>query len=152
MRCSLLLAAGLVWLAGCSEDPVGPTELLTVQLVSQDSLLIGVPGRSLEEPVVLRVMEGGGRPAGGASVTWDIVAGQGRLARAEGVTGADGTVAATWVLGTKADEVQRLYATVKTRGQRATAEVRAVAVPVEVARLAFVTDTTEIRLGVPDTL
>src|ERR1044071_836901 len=122
MRGSLFLAAGLVWLAACSEDPVGPSELQTVQLVSKDSLLVGEPGRSLAEPVILRVMDGAGRPVSGASVTWDIAAGQGRLARAEGVTSADGTVAATWVLGTKADEIQRLVASVRTRGARRSEE------------------------------
>jgi hypothetical protein len=152
MRGALLLAAGLVWLTACSDNPVAPTELLTVQLMSKDSLLVGAPGRALGDPVILRVMDGSGQPEGGASVTWNVAAGQGRLARAEGVTGTDGTVAATWVLGTRADEIQRLDVTVRTRGRQATAQVHAAAVPTDVAGIGFVTDTNVIRLGVPAAL
>jgi hypothetical protein len=63
------------------------------------------------------------------------------------VTGADGSFSAVWVLGTRAYEAQRLRADVSLSGRAAFAQVRGVAVPVQVATLKLVADTTPVLAG-----
>src|SRR5712691_9197426 len=131
----------LLALEACLGDPVGPHGRLTVRAVSSDSLQ-GAPGRPLP-PIALQVVDGEGRPVGGASVAWSVVAGQGRVDQPGEITDAHGVVSAQWVLGTKAGEPQRLVAHVRVGDHLAEASLSAVPVAVEVAAVQFLAETSE---------
>jgi hypothetical protein len=114
-----------------------------------DSVLIGAPGRALAGPVSFRLLDAAGRPVPGASVHWSVVAGNGRIAQADPVTQEDGSFHAVWELGTQASDAQKLEAELLVGSHRATSEVQALAVPIEVVSLAIQSETTEVHLGVP---
>src|SRR5712691_8133075 len=95
----------LLALEACLGDPVGPHGRLTVRAVSSDSLQ-GAPGRPLP-PIALQVLDGEGRPVGGASVAWSVVAGQGRVDQPGEITDAHGVVSAQWVWVNEAGAAQR---------------------------------------------
>jgi len=71
---------------------------------------------------------------------------------ATAVTGDDGSFGAVWVLGTRASEVQQLRVDVSLPGRPAFTELRAAAVPVEVARIAIAPETTAVFLSTPRVL
>lgn len=100
----------LLLAASCGRDasspPLAPEEAApggeaTLSIVSGNGQL-GDPGTPLEEPVVVRVTDGG-RPLAGAPVRWRLSEGGGRLADAAAVTDAEGYARATWILGDAAD-------------------------------------------------
>jgi hypothetical protein len=137
-------------LTACLGDPVGPRGVLVVQRIAgSDTALIGAPGRALPQPIQFRLLDGAGRAIPGATVHWSTVSGGGRIVQADAMTGEDGTFAAQWELGTRASDAQRISAEVIVGGHHAVAEVSAVAVPVEVAALSILAETTEVRLAVP---
>ena len=138
-------------LAACVGDPTGPRGAPAVERVggASDTLLIGAPGRALAEPVAFRVRDGEGRPVPGARVRWAILAGNGRLEQVAEGTGSDGIVRAVWVLGTRAGVGQQLQVDAYLGSHAASAEVEAVAIPTEVASLAILAETTEVRVAVP---
>ena len=116
---------------------------------SRDSVLVGAPGRALINPIALRAVDGNGRPVVGATVVWSLVGRDARVEHADNVTAPDGRFEATWVLGTDASEQQRLIAKVQTGEHAGTATLTAVARPVEVAAVSFVSETTTVKLAVP---
>ena len=56
-------------------------------------------GTALPEPIVVRVVDAGGAPIEGATVTFTPAAGDGSANPASAQTGADGQAATTWTLG-----------------------------------------------------
>jgi len=103
-----MLLPVLLLLASCGRDasapPLAPEEVTpgdapapTLSIVSGNGQL-GDPAAPLEEPVVIRVTDGG-RAVAGAAVSWRLSEGGGRLSAAEAATDADGYARATWILG-----------------------------------------------------
>jgi len=58
------------------------------------------PGQPLAAPLVLKATSSTGAPLAGVPVSWAVSTGGGSVTPMAGVTGADGTVAAHWTLGT----------------------------------------------------
>jgi hypothetical protein len=56
-------------------------------------------GSTLPAPVVVRLLDEGGNPIGGGSVSWVIGQGGGQVDPGAGTTGPDGTASASWTLG-----------------------------------------------------
>ena len=145
-----ILGASIVALGiACHGDTMGPQGPLSVQLLpAKDSVLQGAPGQPLAQPVQFRAIDAAtAQPIAGAEVVWTVTGTGGHLDHPVAVTGSDGRFAAVWVLGTRAYETQRLRADVSLSGRTAFALVRAVAVPVQVATLKLVTDTTPVLVG-----
>jgi hypothetical protein len=59
----------------------------------------GRRGLELADPLVVRVADRFGNPVGGATVTWAVTAGDGRLSGGQVPTDADGSAEVTWELG-----------------------------------------------------
>ena len=93
----LLLAA----LAGCSDSggPTGPGSRAAGMEVISGAAQRALPGRSLAEPVVVRVVDAEGRAVAGVTVSFAPAAGHGETDPALAATGADGRAASTWTLG-----------------------------------------------------
>lgn len=70
-----------------------------LRLVAGDQQL-GALGAALTQPLVVRVVDAGGQPVQGATVTFSVRQGGGSVNPAANISGADGTVTATWTLGT----------------------------------------------------
>jgi hypothetical protein len=70
----------------------------------------GAVGSMLPQPVSVSVRDRLGQPVAGVTVNLSVVGG-GSLSAASGVSGADGSVAVNWTLGTAAGSVQRVAAT-----------------------------------------
>jgi hypothetical protein len=145
-----ILGASLVaWGIACRGDTMGPQGPLAVQLLpARDSVVRGAPGQPLAQPVKFRALDAAtAQPIAGAEVVWTVTGTGGHLDHPVAVTGSDGGFTAQWVLGTRASETQRLRADVSLSGRTAFAQVRAVAIPVQVAALKLVTDTTPVLAG-----
>src|SRR6266851_572210 len=145
-----ILGASIVALGiACHGDTMGPQGPISVQLLpAQDSVLQGAPGQSLAQPVKFRALDAAtSQPIAGAEVVWTVTGTGSRLDHPVAVTASDGSFQAVWILGTRAYEPQRLRADVSLSGRTAFAQVRAVAVPVQVAALKLVTDTTPVLAG-----
>ena len=145
-----ILEASIVALGiACHGDTMGPQGPISVQLLpAKDSVLQGAPGQSLAQPVKFRALDAAtSQPIAGAEVVWTVTGTGSRLDHPVAVTASDGSFQAVWILGTRAYEPQRLRADVSLSGRTAFAQVRAVAVPVQVATLNLVTDTTPVLAG-----
>lgn len=59
----------------------------------------GDPGSIVPSPIAVRVADRRGAPKEGVPVTFRVTGGEGLVSPANGVTGADGQVSATWTLG-----------------------------------------------------
>src|SRR5207302_4988207 len=147
----LLPAVGItLCLTACLGDPVGPHGTLVLVRVGgspSDSLLIGAPGRILPQLLQFRLIDGDGRPVPAATVTWSVETGNGRIEDAATTTAQDGTLGARWLLGTKAGDSQQFEVMAREGSHVATAKLKAIPVPVEVASLKILTDTA-VRVGV----
>ena len=86
---------------GASRTVVATAEaLVPVSLsVATGGSQAGEVGEPLPESVVLVSEDEFGNPSGGAEVELRVVAGGGSIDPASGITGADGTLAATWTMG-----------------------------------------------------
>jgi hypothetical protein len=90
----------------CNPDSAttGPSGVLgkdfaaNLRLVSGDQQL-GSIGASLSQPIIVRVVDAGGQPVSGATVTFSVRAGGGSVNPAANISGSDGTVSATWTMG-----------------------------------------------------
>lgn len=145
-----ILGASLVALGiACHGDTMGPQGPILLQILpARDSVLRGAPGQLLAQPVTFRALDAATmQPIAGAEVVWTVTGTGGRLDHPVAVTGSDGAFSAAWVLGTRAYETQRLRADVSQAGRTAFVLVRAVAVPVQVAALRLVSDTTPVLVG-----
>jgi alpha-tubulin suppressor-like RCC1 family protein len=91
----------------CNPDSAttGPSGLVSkdfaanLRLVSGDQQS-GPLAAALGLPIVVRVVDAGGQPVSGATVTFSVRAGGGSVNPAANVSGADGTVTANWTMGT----------------------------------------------------
>jgi Bacterial Ig-like domain (group 1) len=75
--------------------PGGPAQIEVVQGDEQ----VGSAGLPLEKPVMVRLVDQGGRGVPDQSVTWVVSAGGGRVNPQTSVTNAEGIAWATWILG-----------------------------------------------------
>lgn len=109
MRRSIaIVAAALLGTAACQEGT--PTEApresstgLTLATVSGDSQR-GEVGRLLEDFLVFRVVDAGGRPVVGLRVEWEVVAGGGSVSGKRHETDAAGLAAGNFTLGPEPGE------------------------------------------------
>ena len=69
-----------------------------IEVVSGDSQS-GLPGDALEEPVVVRVLDGGGAPVAEAAMAFEPGESHGTASPATAVSDVDGQARATWTLG-----------------------------------------------------
>jgi alpha-tubulin suppressor-like RCC1 family protein len=74
-----------------------------LRLVSGDQQL-GPLAAALALPIVVRVVDAGGQPVQGATVSFSVRAGGGSVNPAANISGADGLVSATWTMGTTLGE------------------------------------------------
>jgi hypothetical protein len=72
---------------------------------------IGVVGAALGSPVTVRIEDSRGNPVAGEAVTFSVVSGGGLVDPSGGSTGPDGSLSASWTLGTNTAEAQALRAT-----------------------------------------
>ena len=87
-------------MAGCGDSgPTGPGSRPAAMEVISGGGQRAVPGLPLAEPVVVRAVDGQGRPVAGVTVAFAPAAGHGSADPAEAATGADGRAASTWTLG-----------------------------------------------------
>ena len=110
--CALLLT--LPACGGDSSGPsVGPPETLSPVTGGNQT---GTAGRSLTDPLVVKVSDSKGQAISGVGVNFTVVAGTGTLGAGSVQTSADGTASTTWTLGREAGAEQRVNATVQKQG------------------------------------
>ncbi|MCC7195045.1 MAG: hypothetical protein IT356_05760 [Gemmatimonadaceae bacterium] len=93
--------------AGCRRDSAttGPSGLqpkdfaANLRLVAGDQQ-IGSIASTLTQPIQVRVVDAGGQPVSGATVTFAVRAGGGSVNPAANISGNDGIVSAMWTMGT----------------------------------------------------
>ena len=92
-------------IGGCREASTGPSDpnnsafASSMQLVSGNSQ-VGQIGSTLSQLLTVKVMDAGGLPVQGASVTFAARTGGGAIVPPSGTSNAAGLVTATWTLGT----------------------------------------------------
>lgn len=95
-----VLAIGLA--AGCGPSPAGPGADLHLEVISGDAQA-GVAGQPLPDGLVLRVMDGRGRPVPGVGVEMRVVSGSGVVfgagSTSGSISGPTGYVRFRWTLG-----------------------------------------------------
>src|SRR5437763_4992901 len=148
-----IMVGSLLCLIGCLGDPVGPGGVLVVRRLSPvDSVLVGAPGRPLPITIAFQAVDGAGRPVAAAPVQWTVVGTNGRVEQASSVTDALGLLSAVWVLGTRASEPQGLGVRVAAGKHTVAVALSAIAKPADVSSIAFLQDTTTVKLGVATAL
>jgi adhesin/invasin len=97
---ALIFAVGSCQDATLSAPSVKDPLVFAAKLVSvTGTALTGQANRALA-PVVLRVVDAGGSPVKGATVRFEVRTGGGSITPTAAVSATDGTVSATWTLGT----------------------------------------------------
>lgn len=91
-----------------SAVPAGPDTLRAISPLFQP----GRRGRTLEDPLVVIVVDRFGNPVAGVGVAWKVTAGDGEVSANETPTAADGTASVIWTLGARIG-VQKVSASVK---------------------------------------
>jgi alpha-tubulin suppressor-like RCC1 family protein len=100
---AIVVAVALV--GGCREASTGPSDpnaaafASAMQQVSGNAQT-GQIGAALVQPLTVKVVDAGGTPVKGASVTFAARTGGGTITPASGTSDAGGIVTATWTLGT----------------------------------------------------
>lgn len=99
LTCAALAACdeGVPLIVQPPEPPTPPTPA-SVQVASGDGQR-AVQGLSLEEPIVIRVLDAQGQALAGETVTFAPAAGHGTANPASATTDSDGRAATTWTLG-----------------------------------------------------
>jgi hypothetical protein len=144
---------GLLILAACLGDPVGPDAPLRLVLVEPfDTLFTGAPATALSGSIVLRVVDGKGAPVAGVRATWMSEGAHSSVAEATSEADREGLLRANWILGTNAAEVQRLRVWVHTQEHGDSIVLRAIVRPVDVAAVEFGFDTATTNLGIPSSV
>jgi hypothetical protein len=111
-RSLLLLAAGLLTLAGCDARSTGiaadrvPANMEIVSGNNQSA----PPGGELAQPLVVRVTDGQGQPVQGQAVVFRVTSGGGTVFAGVSVTNAQGIAKERWTLGTSAGTAQKVEA------------------------------------------
>jgi hypothetical protein len=108
----LVLAFSCLVLAACSggdgpTDPVGPGTMSAVEGGGAQA----PAGTVLPQGPTVRILDGDGDPVLGATVTFQILEGGGRVADASTKTDARGEASGIWILGREVGTSQRLQAT-----------------------------------------
>jgi hypothetical protein len=115
-----LIGAGafLLWVAACSDDPLGLDRDLQIELlgdIAGDSIS-GGPGDTLT--LSFRAIDRDGAPIAGAEVTTAVFGEGAEVLPGPGVTALDGSFSIGWQLGTLASERQRLEVELRFAGRR----------------------------------
>jgi hypothetical protein len=128
-----LLAGAFVLLAlsGCSDEPAGPTDTVTVQLVLISGDGQSAPaGEELPLPLVAEVQNGAGVPVKGVLVNFRVVSGGGQAFAGSVRTNAQGRVQDYWTLGPVAGTPQVMQVRAVRQGaKRIYATFNATALP-----------------------
>lgn len=141
-----------VLVLSCVEGATAPARDFRLEdtLSLADSALAGPPGGALLPTIRLRAIDVGGMPVSGARVVWSTSNSGAAVDAGTALTGDDGVITGTWVLGMRALERQRLVITVTNRGGLArTFSLEATARPVTVA--SYTIDSVATKLGTPVT-
>jgi hypothetical protein len=95
-----LLAGALA--AGCGDT--SSSELANVPenlvLLNQSDSIVGTAGLPLATPIQLLAQDANGNPIAGATIVWQITAGNGSVSAMQDTTGSGGLVSVIWTLGT----------------------------------------------------
>lgn len=134
------LAVSVVIILGCGGDGgggrVGPTPVGTpsrIEVVSGANQSASV-GATLPQPLVVRVLDAGGRGVASQTVTWTVGSGGGTLSASQSVTDADGLARSEWSLD------------LESGAYTVTVAVAAAAVPPATIQATAVPDTDAPRL------
>ncbi|HEX6367742.1 MAG TPA: Ig-like domain-containing protein [Longimicrobium sp.] len=106
---SALFAALLASAAACENGTTAARPPAQLTIVSGDGQE-GVVGQELRQPLVVRVMDGKGRPVAGQRVSFRVTGGGGSVSAGEAVSDRDGVAQERWTLGTVAADSQRVEA------------------------------------------
>jgi hypothetical protein len=90
-----------------SAMPGSPDAITALSALNQP----GRRGEEVSDPPAVKVVDRFGNAVGGATVTWEVKAGEGEVSAGETQTADDGTTSVTWTLGYQSG-VQRVTATV----------------------------------------
>lgn len=115
-RCVAATAAGFLLLTGAASCDADPGPPLLLQKVSGDAQL-GLPERTLAEPLRVRVLDAEGTAVPGVSIQWTAPVGSGTVDPTESQTGSDGVAEATWTLGPASDGPQTVIVEAVETGQ-----------------------------------
>lgn len=93
----------------------------SVEVTQEANVLAGLGGGDqrhwtgflLADPLVVKLTDGADTPVVGEAVTWEVLDGEGTLIPEAPQTDSEGEVSASWRLGTGAEGVQRVSATVE---------------------------------------
>lgn len=151
---AVLALAASVALGACS-DSTGPRagRPARVEMVAGNSQTAAA-GEPIAQPVVVRVTDARGNPVQGATVTFVVTAGDGRLSFPPRPTDAEGLVRAWWTLGTSAGTPQTLEARLvdASGGVHASVTFAATAVAAAAAGLTAIGDSVAVALDLVDSL
>jgi len=93
-----LVALSALALAACAAETSSPAVPGRLEVVMGGDQA-GIPARSLDTLVVVRLVDDRGDPISGAAVSWTVTGGGGRLEAPGATTGTDGLAAARWIMG-----------------------------------------------------
>jgi hypothetical protein len=112
MRMIASAAALLVGLlaAGCNGEVVGGGQRPAKVLVVSGDLQTGTVGQELAQPLVVQVVDDGGKPVRDQLVNFVVTAGGGSVFAGAAITNAEGEARERWTLGTVAGDTQRVEA------------------------------------------
>jgi hypothetical protein len=96
MRSFIALSA--LALAACTAETSSPAIPGRLEVV-MGGAQVGVPARSLDTLVGIRLVDDRGDPIPGATIHWEVTGGGGRLDEAGATTGTDGVATARWIVG-----------------------------------------------------
>jgi hypothetical protein len=140
---------GVLVLASCLGDPVGPSTLRVVSVLdSPDTAWAGAPGEPLAHPIRIRVVDVQGQPIPGASLNWSVQGRGAAVVSASTATDMNGEGTGEWVLGTNAKELQVLRVSVQTVSSQGQLVIQAKSHPHVVSRVTIPIDSaTPLRVG-----
>jgi uncharacterized protein YjdB len=98
-----VLSSLVLVLINC-DDGLSPNERVSTLGAAAGDQQGGIAGQPLAQPLVVRALDGEGRPVRGADVQWQVATGGGTITPATGKTDADGRASASFTLGTGAGE------------------------------------------------
>lgn len=143
---ALAASAGSVLLAACGGDSAGPDggAPSAIAVVSGDNQT-GRVAEALAAPLVARVSDSRGQPAGGATVTFSVAGGGGSLTATVVTSAADGTAQTSWTLGTRVADAQQVQASVSTAAGARNVTFRATPTPGSPASVAVASGNNQSR-------
>lgn len=104
------LLAAVLLLPGC-KDSTGSRPPAAVEIFSGNGQP-GTAGGALPNPLVVRVIDAGGKAVRNVTVTWAVTSGGGSVTPATSVTDNNGVATTQWTLGTSVTQAQTVTATV----------------------------------------